>query len=134
MKIRRLIGKLICSLIFLSVLGCVQLGIPWVVELKCEHMYDPLGVSTQQPRFSWINWSAIEGARQTAYQLLVATSADALTEEKADLWNSGKVLSPSNLLIEYQGAPLQSRGAALLEGPRVGRRGQRLKVEQAGYL
>ncbi len=110
MKIRKLIGKFLCSLIFLAILGCVQLGIPWVVELKCEHMYDPLGVSTRQPRFSWKNWSGIEGAQQTAYQLLVATSADALSEEKADLWNSGKVASSSNLLIEYQGEPLQTRG------------------------
>ena len=110
MRIKKLIEKLLCSLIFLSLLGCAQNGISWVVELKCEHMYDPLGVSTRHPRFSWKNWPGKEGARQTAYQLLVATSADALSEEKADLWNSGKVTSPSNHLIEYQGEPLQSRG------------------------
>lgn len=110
MKLKKLIEKLLCSLIFLSLLGCAQNGISWVVELKCEHMYDPLGVSTRHPRFSWKNWPGKEGARQTAYQLLVATSADALSEEKADLWNSGKVTSSSNHLIEYQGEPLQSRG------------------------
>jgi alpha-L-rhamnosidase len=97
-------------LIFLSVWGCTQSGISRVVELKCEHMRDPLGVSTLCPRFSWKNISTKEGTRQTAYQLLVATNASDLSGEKADLWNSGKVISPSNILIEYQGVPLLSRG------------------------
>ena len=110
MKTTKLIEKLLCSLIFLSVLGCAQSGISKVVDLKCEHLCDPLGVSTLYPRFGWKNMSGEEGTRQTAYQLLVATSASNLSEEKADLWNSGKVASPSNIFVEYQGEPLQSRG------------------------
>ena len=109
MKLRKPVEKLICSLIFLSILGCSPSNISKIVDLKCENLRNPLGINTLHPRFSWKNISDKEGTQQTAYQILVASNTNNLSEEKADLWNSGKVLSPSNILIDYQGSPLHSR-------------------------
>ncbi|HBC31608.1 MAG TPA: hypothetical protein DC024_10255, partial [Clostridiales bacterium] len=103
MKLRKPVEKLICSLIFLSILGCSPSNISKIVDLKCENLRNPLGINTLHPRFSWKNISDKEGTQQTAYQILVASNTNNLSEEKADLWNSGKVLSPSNILIDYQG-------------------------------
>ncbi|MDD3787110.1 MAG: family 78 glycoside hydrolase catalytic domain [Petrimonas sp.] len=72
-------------------------------------MRDPLGINTQQPRFSWKNTSDKEGANQTAYQILVAGDIKKLSEGKADFWNSGKIESSSNILNDYQGEKLNSR-------------------------
>jgi len=61
-----------------------------VEEVKCEHLHNPIGINTLKPRFSWKNISSRQGAKQTAYQILVATEADKLNENDADLWNSWK--------------------------------------------
>ena len=49
------------------------------------------------------------GARQTAYQILVASSADKLAENTPDLWDSGKVASDQATQIVYGGKALGSR-------------------------
>jgi len=47
--------------------------------------------------------------RQTAYQILVASSEELLKDGKADLWDSGKVESDQSIHLEYHGKPLESR-------------------------
>jgi alpha-L-rhamnosidase len=49
------------------------------------------------------------GVKQTAYQILVASSEKLLKEGKGDLWDSGKVESDQSLQIVYAGKPLTSR-------------------------
>jgi alpha-L-rhamnosidase len=49
------------------------------------------------------------GARQTAYQILVASSEKLLDGNQGDLWDSGKVESDRSNQIEYAGKPLESR-------------------------
>lgn len=97
---------------------CVSLGLMWactpsssleVGDLKCDHLSDPLAIDNTTPRFSWILQSPRQGAGQTAYQLLVASEKSRLTEKKADLWNSGKVVSDQSNGIVYNGQTLQSR-------------------------
>lgn len=83
-------------------------------ELRCEYQSNPLGIDTQQPRLSWILdptiWgTATRGQRQTAYQILVASSAALLNQDHGDRWDSGKVVSDQCSLVEYQGKPLASR-------------------------
>ncbi|MPR33126.1 Bacterial alpha-L-rhamnosidase [Cytophagaceae bacterium SJW1-29] len=46
---------------------------------------------------------------QTAYQILAASSLEKLSEEKADLWNSGKVAGRSTAQVPYAGKKLESR-------------------------
>jgi alpha-L-rhamnosidase len=47
--------------------------------------------------------------KQEAYQVLVASSVEKLSEDKADLWNSGKLESDQNSHIIYQGKNLKSQ-------------------------
>ena len=51
----------------------------------------------------------MRGQRQTAYHLLVAGTAEALSKDHGDLWDSGKVVSDRQHLIDYAGKPLESR-------------------------
>jgi len=46
------------------------------------------------------------GVRQTAYQILVASSEKLLAEDRGDLWDSGKVESGKSDCIEYAGQAL----------------------------
>ncbi len=69
---------------------------------------NPLGFHDAAPNFSW--WLPQDGSvqRQTAYRLVVATSADRLPD-RADLWDSGRVDSSDSVLVAYEGTPLKSR-------------------------
>jgi|GEM_PF-73400 len=78
------------------------------VELRCEYGVDPLGVDAQEPRLYWKLQSNARGQRQTAYQVLVASSRGVLAQEKGDLWDSGKVRSDETTHILYGGKPLNS--------------------------
>ena len=59
------------------------------VGLKCDYAVNPLGVDEPNPRLLWQLASNERGARQTAYQILVATSRATLNRDKGDLWDSG---------------------------------------------
>ena len=48
------------------------------------------------------------GARQTAYQVRVASSPEALARESGDLWDSGHVLTDQSAHVAYAGRPLRS--------------------------
>ncbi len=76
------------------------------VELRTEFLKNPLGLDTAKPRFSWIIGDATPGAKQTAYQVQAASSEKF---DKADLWDSGKIVSEQSHLVEYDGKPLVSR-------------------------
>lgn len=80
-----------------------------VHRLRCEYLSNPLGIDEVEPRLSWIVTSNQRGARQTAYQILVATCADVLSRDNGDLWDSGKVESAETVNIVYAGKPLTSR-------------------------
>ena len=84
-----------------------------VSDLRCEHLANPLGIDAVQPRLSWKmeDDAATRGQRQTAYQILVASSPELLSKNKGDLWDSGKVASDQSVLVTYAGAALDSRQA-----------------------
>ena len=83
-----------------------------VSNAKTENMSNPLGLDTNQPRFSWQITSDKKDVVQTAYEILVASSLDNLKADKGDLWNSGKVASADQLWIAYGGTPLKSNQRA----------------------
>jgi alpha-L-rhamnosidase len=76
-------------------------------QLRCEHLADPLGIEAKRPRLSWMLVSGERGQRQTAYQVLVASSPERLAGGQGDLWDSGKVDSDQSILVAYAGADLQ---------------------------
>jgi len=80
-----------------------------VDRLRCEYAVNPLGIDVAKPRLSWIVRSERRGETQTAYQILVATSEDALNADRGDLWDSGKVSSDQSVHVPYAGKDLTSR-------------------------
>lgn len=84
---------------------------PSVAGLLTEFRENPLGVDSRRPEFSWRMMSGGRGARQTAYQIQVASSEALLRAGKSDIWDSGKAASSRCIGIPYEGCDLQSRTA-----------------------
>ncbi|MCW3844938.1 family 78 glycoside hydrolase catalytic domain, partial [Micromonospora yasonensis] len=76
---------------------------------RTEYADRPLGTDVAQPRFSWTGTALGHGATQSAYQVLVATSADRLTPGAADVWDSGRVASARSVGVPYDGPGLAPR-------------------------
>ena len=83
--------------------------------LKCEYAVNPLGLDEARPRLSWL-LSPLNptrrGARQSAYQILVASSESSLRAGRGDLWDSGRIQSNAQNQIEYAGRALAPRRRA----------------------
>ena len=77
-------------------------------DLRCEYAVNPLGADVASPRVFWIVESKERGQKQTAYQILVASSSEKLAKDRGDLWDSGKVASDETIQIPYAGQPLKS--------------------------
>lgn len=77
-------------------------------DLRCEYAVDPLGIDVPAPRLFWRVESAERGQRQSAWQVLVASSPQALAQNRGDLWDSGRVASDATIQVPYAGAPLAS--------------------------
>ena len=89
--------------------GITQADVCHPVSLRCEYRVNPQGIDETLPRLTWQVAGGERGARQTAYQILVASSAELLKKNSGDLWDSGKVLSDETVNIAYAGRPLASR-------------------------
>ncbi len=79
-----------------------------VTNLRCEYRVCPVGIDETHPRLSWQIVASRRGEVQTAYQILVASSEEALATGEADIRDSGKVDSDRSIQVPYQGKPLQS--------------------------
>jgi alpha-L-rhamnosidase len=77
-------------------------------DLRCENLENPQGIDAAQPRLSWILKSRERGQKQTAYRVLVASSAAKLKAGEGDLWDSGRVSSDQSIQLSYAGKPLAS--------------------------
>ena len=80
-----------------------------IERLRCEYIQNPQGIDVVAPRLSWVLKSDVRGQKQTAYRVLVASSAAKLAADQSDLWDSGKVASDQTIHVVYQGKPLQTR-------------------------
>ena len=78
-------------------------------RLRCEYLENPIGLDTRVPRLSWALGDDRRGARQTAYQVLVAASAEDLAGDRGTVWDSGRVESPQSVLVPYGGPELRAR-------------------------
>ncbi|GAA0556633.1 glycoside hydrolase family 78 protein [Chitinophaga japonensis] len=81
---------------------------PALARLRCEFRENPLGIDITQPRLSWEIQSSDRGVVQQAYQVLVASTREALDNDEGDLWNSDKVMSDQSVNVRYAGKPLGS--------------------------
>ena len=70
-------------------------------DLRCDYAVNPLGVDSPNPRLFWNLDGDQRGQKQTAYEILAATSAKMLAHDHADLWASGKVESDETIQIPF---------------------------------
>src|ERR1044072_609575 len=70
-------------------------------SLRCEYLMSPMAIETREPRLSWTIESATRGAKQTAYQIVVASSANELAANRGDLWDTGKVAVRQTIQVVY---------------------------------
>jgi alpha-L-rhamnosidase len=72
-------------------------------ELRVDDLKMPLGIDDPAPRLSWELRDPAMGAKQTAYQVLVASHAELLKAGKSDVWDSGRIESGQSLNVLYAG-------------------------------
>ena len=77
-------------------------------HLECDYLTQPIGIDDLHPRLSWQMESTRTGARQTAYQIAVASSPEMLRQGHPDIWDSGRVKSDISVGIPYGGPSLLS--------------------------
>ena len=77
------------------------------VELRVDNLKTPLGIDDPAPRLSWQLRDPARGAKQTAYQVQVASSAAGLRAGNADVWDSGRITSGQSLNVRYEGPALK---------------------------
>jgi alpha-L-rhamnosidase len=76
------------------------------VRLLVNGVSQPLAIDRDTTRFTWQSADTRRGERQTAYQILVASSPGRLAPGNADWWDSGKVDSDGSSAVEYAGKAL----------------------------
>jgi len=77
------------------------------LELRVDNLKNPLGIDDPAPNFSWQLRDAETGAKQTAYEVQVASSPELLAQGKADVWDSGRVASEQSLNVRDGGPALK---------------------------
>jgi len=95
-------------ILFLLASACTEKKQKTVVNLRSEYKTNPLGIDILKPRFFWQIKDARRGASQSAYQILVSSSAKKLQQDEGDVWNSGKVVSDQSAHVVYSGSELIS--------------------------
>jgi len=110
LRLLRVAALVILALFGFAPISSAQAGAQ-AEQLRCEYRINPLGVDVPAPRLSWImtiSDAGRRGARQTAYQILAASTARLLAENHGDLWDSGRVRSDQSNQLAYAGKPLRS--------------------------
>ena len=107
MKIKTLLTLAASLLIPLTAIHAVE-----VQDLRCEVRINPLTIDAAKPGLSWKletgNLKPERGIKQSAYQILVASTPENLVKDQGDLWDSGKVESAQSVHVGYSGKPLAS--------------------------
>ncbi len=77
-------------------------------KMLVENSRQPINIDTPQPHFSWIVSSPVRNHKQLAYQIRLVSSKALLENDKADVWDSGKVNSSETIQHQLQNAVLKS--------------------------
>lgn len=80
-------------------------------DLRTDYLLNPMGLDEVKPRFSWLLHSKKShqfAQAQTAYRVLVSSSAENLRNNQADMWDSGWIETSAMSHILYAGEALHS--------------------------
>lgn len=75
--------------------------------LRCEYMETPLGIDVEAPRLMWKSYIDKDNYRQRSFRVRVASTPELLMIGHGDVWDSGTVKSPEQM-IYYAGPALES--------------------------
>lgn len=75
------------------------------VNLRCEHLVNPLGIDAETPRLTWMLSDNSRGAKQAAYQIVVGTDSMKVLNGQGEMWNTGQVKA-EDILVVYAGKKL----------------------------
>ncbi|WP_400077497.1 family 78 glycoside hydrolase catalytic domain [Winogradskyella sp. R77965] len=102
--------KLLLLTVVICLTSCDSNSKVSLSDLKCEYRTNPLGIDNTSPRLSWklTEDHQTTGQKQTAYQVLVASSVELLNDNTGDVWDSGKVESNQSVNNTYRGTELES--------------------------
>ena len=98
-------------LLLLFVEAAAQPANVTIEALLVDGLVPPLLLAASSPRFSWTLASARRNSTQSAYQIIVSSSAAAL----GDIWDSG-VRTGSEPAVDYAGPPLIAGGIYYASG------------------
>ncbi|MBI2512764.1 MAG: family 78 glycoside hydrolase catalytic domain [Opitutae bacterium] len=77
-------------------------------DLRCDVAENPLGIDSAPPRLAWKLRATGNDERQTAWQVLVASSRELLAQDRGDVWDSGRQTGDAQLNVSYAGRALRS--------------------------
>ncbi|CAN5804001.1 glycoside hydrolase family 78 protein [soil metagenome] len=103
MKIK-IIGLLIGCFVCMSAINALGLK---PGQLTCEYVNNPLGIQTENPRFSWQYTISGRNQFQTAYEIVVAGNEADCKQLKGNVWQTKKVSSDQNIQVAFNGNSLQ---------------------------
>lgn len=75
------------------------------VDLKSDHLENPIGIDNPSPRLSWKMKDDRQGAKQMAYRIIVDTDSLNVISEKGNIWDTGRKGS-EEVLVTYAGKKL----------------------------
>ena len=75
------------------------------VDLKTDHLENPIGIDNPNPRLAWRIEDSRQGARQSAYRIIVGTDSVKVLNGEGKIWDSGKIGS-GHQLATYKGNSL----------------------------
>ena len=101
------VSALLILTLAISAVHTARASLP--LDLRCESKTNPMGVEAPRPQLSWILEGSGHDRKQSACQILVATTPERLTLGQPDLWDSGQVDSSQSVHVAYGGVPLASR-------------------------
>lgn len=78
----------------------------YAVKPETEYLKDPIGLDNAHPRFTWQTNDRRQGAKQTAYRIVVDTDSLRLNKTGGQLWNTGWIKSDRSLVV-YGGQELK---------------------------
>lgn len=78
---------------------------PLPIDLKTDHLENPIGIDNPNPRLTWKVGDTSQGARQSAYRVIVGTDSLQVISGKGAVWDSGKIDSDPQL-VTYNGKEL----------------------------
>ncbi|RVU01019.1 alpha-rhamnosidase [Mucilaginibacter limnophilus] len=76
-----------------------------VSNLRTEYLTNPIGLDTEHPRLTWMLNDNRQGAKQTAYCILVGTDSLSVLSGRGNFWSTAKITT-SDILVVYHGKAL----------------------------